>query len=475
MKTKTLRFRMMVLFCTVVSVLLVASYLAFWGLLAHEIPSQLNHQLQETGRLLIADVAAEPNARDIERLDIPGEFFELLDVDGHVLQQSRNLPMPISLLPFDPRASHPAYQLASIGGKQSVRVAIIPFEQANQKRFLAVAIPTLGTNRVLDTFGRIVLILFPISLLLTAGISMIYVGRSLAPITDLTQHAASMAKRVTQSQGFWEPLPVTTPHDELGQLAETFNDLFRGVDSAVRQLRQFVTDASHELRTPIAVLHGETELLLSKPRTADEYQKTLAVFDDELKKLTRMVEGLFTLSIADAGQLHVESEPLYINEVLEEACALVSSRARKKGIAILRQLDQELPYTGDEAFLHQLFLIFLDNAIKYSPDRSVIHVTLEQFEGAIRVRFQDHGIGISAEHLPFIFERFYRAAPSAAGDSHSGGLGLAIAQAIARAHDGAIECTSAVGIGSSFTVVLPLIPTGKIDAPEPSKQKLIIG
>jgi two-component system OmpR family sensor kinase len=474
-KTKTLRFRMMVLFCTVVSVLLGASYLAFWGLLAHEIPSQLNHQLQETGRLLIADVAAEPEAHDIERLDIPGEFFELLDANGRVLQQSRNLSVPIRLLPFDPKAVHSAYQMANIGGEQAVRVAIIPFEQANQKRFLAVAIPTFGTNRVLDTFGRIVLILFPISLLLTAGISMIYVGRSLAPITELTQHAASMAKRVTQSQGFWEPLPVSTPHDELGQLAETFNDLFRGVDSAVRQLRQFVTDASHEMRTPIAVLHGETELLLSKPRTAEEYQKTLAIFDDELKKLTRMVEGLFTLSIADAGQLHLESDPLYINEVLEEACALVSSRGRRKGIAILRQLDQEFPYTGDEAFLHQLFLIFLDNAIKYSPEKSVIHVTLDQADDTIRVCFQDHGIGISPEHLPFIFERFYRAAPSNAGDSQSGGLGLAIAQAIVRAQGGSIECASKLGIGSSFTVVLPLIPAGKINAPEPSKQKLIMG
>jgi two-component system OmpR family sensor kinase len=474
-KTKTLRFRMMVLFCTVVSVLLVASYLAFWGLLAHEIPSQLNHQLQETGRLLIADVAAEPEAHDIERLDIPGEFFELLDKEGRVLQKSKNLSAPISLQPFDPAASHSVFQVASIGGEQSIRVAIIPFEQANQKRFLAVAIPTFGTNRVLDTFGRIVLILFPISLLLTAGISMIYVGRSLAPIKDLTQHAATMAKRVTQNQGFWEPLPVATPHDELGQLAETFNDLFRGVDSAVRQLRQFVTDASHELRTPIAVLHGETELLLSKPRTAEEYQKTLAVFDDELKKLTRMVEGLFTLSIADAGQLHLESEPLYINEVLEEACALVSSRARRKGIAILRQLDQEFPYTGDEAFLHQLFLIFLDNAIKYSPEKSVIHVALEQVDGKILACFQDHGIGIAPEHLPFIFERFYRAAPSTAGDSHSGGLGLAIAQAIVRAQGGTIECTSNLGVGSSFTVVLPLIPVGKINAPEPSKQKLIMG
>jgi two-component system, OmpR family, sensor kinase len=465
---------MMLLFCAVVSVLLAASYLAFMGLIAHEIPAQLNRQLVETARPLIADISAEPEAHDVERLDLPGEFFELLDSNGQILQKSRNLDAPITLQPASPDRTHPTFQLVDIGNGQSLRVAIIPFEQAGQIRFLAVAIPTLGTNRVLDTFAKIILFLFPLSVLITAGISAFYVGRSLAPIAALTQHAAAMAKRVTHPLGFWEPLPVRTPPDELGQLAETFNDLFRGVDSAVRQLRQFVTDASHELRTPIAVLHGETELLLSKPRTAEEYQRTLLAFDDELKKLTRMVEGLFTLSIADAGQLHLQCEPLYINEVLEEACALVASRARKKGIAIVRHLDQGFPYTGDEAFLHQLFLIFLDNAIKYSPDSTVIHVSLEQCDDTIRVTFQDQGLGIPEDHLPFIFERFYRAAPFAAGDSHSGGLGLAIAEAIVRAQHGSIECTSTVGVGSSFTVTLPAIPGSKIDAPEPSKQKLIM-
>jgi len=475
MKTKSLRFRMMLLFCTVVSVLLGASYLAVWGLLAHEIPAQLNRQLLETSRPLLADISAEPNARDIDRLDIPGEFFELLDSDGRVLQKSKNLTVPIGIKKINPGVLYPTFEVAGIGGGKTVRAAVIPFQQGNQQRFLAVAIPTFGTNRVLDSFGGIVLILFPISLLLTAGISAIYVGRSLAPIAALTQHAASMTKRVTHRQGFWEPLPINSPHDELGRLAETFNQLFTGVDSAVRQLRQFVTDASHELRTPIAVLHGETELLLSKPRTAEEYQKTLCIFDDELKKLTRMVEGLFTLSMADAGQLHLQSEPLYINEVLEEACALVSSRARKKGIAIVRSLDQEFSYNGDEAFLHQLFLIFLDNAIKYSPSNSVIRVTLERQDCTLRVCFQDQGIGVSAEHLPFIFERFYRAVPAASGESQSGGLGLAIAQAIARSQGGAIECISKVGVGSSFTVNLPLIPAANIDGFEPSKQKLILG
>jgi signal transduction histidine kinase len=475
MKTRSLRFRMMILFCTVVSLLLVASYLAFFGLLAHEIPAQVNRRLEETARPLLADISAEPLAHDVERLDIPGEFFEVLDAHGNVLQKSQNLGAPLDLQPFDTTVNHSTFQVLQVDHDQTLRAAIIPFQQAGQARFLAIAIPTLGTNRVMDSFAKIALFLFPLSLLITAGVSMFYVGRALAPITALTEHADSMAKRVAHPQGFWEPLPVRKPCDELGQLAATFNDLFRGVDSAVRQLRQFVTDASHELRTPIAVLHGETELLLSKPRTAEEYHKTLLVFDDELKKLTRMVEGLFTLSMADAGQLHLECEPLYLNEVLEEACALVSSRARKKGISIRRQLDVEVPYNGDEAFLHQLFLIFLDNAIKYSPDGTTIEVSLVRQADTLRVSFHDQGQGIAAEHLPRIFERFYRAGHHASGDSHSGGLGLAIAQAIARAQHGSIECRSTPGLGSTFTIVLPLLPDGKSTAPEASKQKLIIG
>jgi len=288
----------------------------------------------------------------------------------------------------------------------------------------------------------------------------------------LTKHAALMAKRVTNRQGFWTPLPVCSPHDELGRLAQTFNHLLKSVDSAVLQLRQFVTDASHELRTPLAVLHGETELLLSKPRSTEEYRQTLCVFDDEFKKLTRIVEGLFTLSMADAGQLHLVREPLYINEVLEEACGLATSRARTKNISIVRDLNQELSCTGDEAFLRELFLIFLDNAIKYSREGTRIHVTLGIRDGAIQARFQDEGVGISPEHLPFIFDRFYRAAPPTSGEAQSGGLGLAIAQAIAIAEGGIIECESTVGVGSTFTVTLPIVhPYKTVLVP---KQKLIL-
>jgi two-component system, OmpR family, sensor kinase len=473
-KGRSLRFRMMVLFCTVVAVILAASYLAFWALLAHEVSTQLNRQLQETTRPIIADLVAEPRSQDINRMDIAGQFFELLDRNGRVLQRSRNLEAPIDLKGISVSISEPTFGFAALGTGESVRIALIPFQQGPKSLVLAVAIPTFGTNRVVDSFGGIAIFLFLVSLLATALISTVYVGRSLAPIAALTEHAALMANRVTNREGFWSPLPVSSPHDELGRLAETFNHLLQSVDSAVRQLRQFVTDASHELRTPLSVLHGETELMLSKPRTAEEYRETLCVFDDEFKKLTRIVEGLFTLSMADAGQLHLVCDPLYINETLEEACALAEFRARAKNIRIVRDLNQEIPYFGDEAFLHQLFLIFLDNAIKYSPGGTSIRVTLHNREGETRAAFADHGVGISSEHLPFIFERFYRAAPVSSGDAQSGGLGLAIAQAIVGAQGGSIECESTPGVGSTFTVVLPLTQPRESPAEVPPKRKLIL-
>ena len=225
MKVRTLRLRMMLLFCTVVGVLLAGSYLAFWGLLAHAVHTQLNRQLLETARPIISDMVSEPDAKDVNRLDLPGEFFELLDQNGHVLQQSKNLAAPMKLNGLDLADSRPTFGIAALENGETVRVALIPFRQGNQALIFAIAIPTFGTNRVLDSFGGVALLLFPLSLVLTAGISALYVGRSLAPIKELTRHAALMAKRVTNRQGFWTPLPVCSPHDALGRLAQTFNNL----------------------------------------------------------------------------------------------------------------------------------------------------------------------------------------------------------------------------------------------------------
>jgi signal transduction histidine kinase len=274
-----------------------------------------------------------------------------------------------------------------------------------------------------------------------------------------------MAERVSspEHRKLWTSLVVKRPDDELGRLADTFNRMAAGVDAALSQLRQFVSDASHELRTPLAVLQGETELVLSQPRSTEEYVRTLHTIDGELKKLSRIVQGLFTLAMADAGQLRLARDPLYLNEVLEEACALILPKAQVKGIAIQPELSQEVSYLGDEAFLRQLFLIFLDNAVKYSPPRTSVRVKLATEDGVVRAIFEDQGIGIPTEEQPRIFERFYRGAQAGPDEGQSGGLGLAIAQAIARTQGGSVECESTPGVGSTFTVTLPMVrPNGPV-------------
>ena len=246
---------------------------------------------------------------------------------------------------------------------------------------------------------------------------------------------------------------------ELGRLASAYNTLFTRLNAALRQHRQFASDAAHELRTPLHVLRGETELLLAQPRACEEYVKTLRVVDNELLRLTRIVESLFTLSMADAGQLRLNSESLYLNEVIEQACSLITPLARAKRICIQRDLSSDVPYYGDEALLRELSIIFLDNAIKYSPPGTQVRVYLERAGGQIRIKFQDQGYGIAREHLTHIFERFYRVRLPGNSETRSGGLGLSIAQAIAHAQGGTIECDSIPSDHTTFTVILRDVAT----------------
>jgi signal transduction histidine kinase len=456
---------MIVLFCAAVGVLLVVSHLGLGILLSRELRNQLDRQLLATARPVIADLITDPaDENDVNQLNVPDSYFELIDPEsGQVMQMSQNLAgQALDLRAAALHIADPAFYVVSKprdnAPEARLRLVLIPFERSNRSMILAAAAPNRVGRKVLEQFAWIVAGFLLLSLLLTAWLSTWYVSRSLAPITTLTAHARKLTERISLRAGreLWTPLPIEHPGDELGQLAATFNHLFAQVDSALRQLRQFVTDASHELRTPLSVLRGETELLLTEPRSPADYQRALQIIDGELVKLTRIVEGLFTISMADAGRLRLLREPLYLNEVLEEACALAAPHARQKNISIEGDFKEEAPYQGDETFLRQLFLIFLDNAIKYSAPKTSVHVRLERSNGFVRIEFTDQGVGISQSDLPRIFERFYRVSQRVPGESRSGGLGLAIAQAIVHAQGGSIVCRSTPGSGSTFTVTLPL-------------------
>jgi signal transduction histidine kinase len=453
---------MMLLFCGTVGVLLAGSFMCAYLFLDWGAHVQLDRELLDSAKPLVADLAEDATSedeQDISQLDLAGEYVELEDRSGHLLQTSMNLASrPLSLGRLDLNGSGPAFRTIDDRTRGRLRVALIPFHQTQRQVTLIMAMPTRGVESSLQDFRRTILILLPLSLFLTAVISGWFVGSSLAPVVELTRQVAQRAEQAARfgKDEAWAPISVRDSRDELGCLARTFNQLFDRILAAGRQLRQFVSDAAHELRTPLAVLQGETDLALSQPRTAEEYEQGLQIIHIELRKMSHIVEGLFTLSMADAHELRLAKEPLYLDEILEDACILASSAANAKDICIRRNFEQEISYMGDETFLRQLFLIFLDNAVKYSSPNSLIDVGLNVAGDVARVSFEDHGIGISAEQLPHIFKRFYRAAQSGGGESQTGGLGLAIAQAVVDSVGGSIECISSLGKGSCFVVKLPI-------------------
>ena len=471
MKSHSLRYRMIRLSWIMVGVLLAISYLSSFWLLQREAARGIDRQLMDATQPVWDHMVRhhERSMPDLDEFGGSGRYFEVLDLSGRALDRSHDLDfdlgrdLPLPSVNFA-TLSAPVYASAKVSG-QSLRLVLIPFARAGRDYVLAGAISTFGSAEILDLFGQIIAIIFPLSLLLAGLVSAWYVDKSLAPVRALTQHAEQMAERAIHpggagQDGFWRPLPVSAPEDEIGRLTATFNRLFSHADAVLRQLRQFVTDASHEIRTPLAILRGETELLLSGTVPQEEFERTLLGMDQELRRMSRIVEGLFTLSMADAGQLRLLREPLYLNEVLEDACRLVAPRAEAKSIRLERDLAGEVEFRGDEAFLHDLFMIFLDNAIKYSIPGGAVRVSLAA-DQQIAIAFEDEGPGIVPDEIGHIYERFYRSSAARAQGEPGSGLGLAIAQAIVTAHGGAIACNSTPGVGTIFSVVLPRTPVGR--------------
>jgi two-component system OmpR family sensor kinase len=459
------RRRMMLLFCTAVGLLLLVSYLIIYWVFTQTIRNNYDGHLLEAAASLgqaLATNLASPG--DLAEVGVPGDFFEIRDDRGRLIAHSRELsnrPLNVSIDWSSREAVAPKTIQAPEYGP--VRVVSVPVRAKHGNWILILATSTKDADRALRDFQRLIVVLLISNLGLVAVGSSLYVRGSLRPLSDLTRKISAMtrqfrsrsASQVQLPERLRMPLPVLNPEDELGRLTQEFNQLFATLSDVLQQMQQFVSDASHELRTPLSILRGETSLLLRGSRSTEEYQQALAIIDWELKNLARIVEGLFTLAMADAGRLCIAREPVNIHAVLNEACELVGRRARARSIAIDRQCFEELSLNSDEVLIRELFLIFLDNALKYSPPNTTVRVSVKELDGVAVVTFEDQGFGIAPEHLPHIFERFYRVALPGEADPQSGGLGLAIARAIAEAHEGSVECSSTPGKGSIFTIKLP--------------------
>jgi signal transduction histidine kinase len=228
----------------------------------------------------------------------------------------------------------------------------------------------------------------------------------------------------------------------------------------MRQQRQFMMDASHELRTPLSIVTGAAEVALAQSdRTSAEYREALAIVTDEGRRLRRLVEDMFTLTRADAGQQIVECARVYLDEVITETVRAADVLAAANGVEIRLTAEADQIYFGDELMLRRLVLNLLDNAIQHSPRGSYVEIALEHGDNMYVIRVVDHGSGISLSEQSLIFNRFYRADQTRVryDDATRGaGLGLAIARSIAEAHGGRLDLQHSGLDGSTFVVTLPI-------------------
>ena len=314
-------------------------------------------------------------------------------------------------------------------------------------------------NEFLATLAATFWVVIPLTIILAGFGGYLFARRSLAPVVAMSGQASRIGAENLESR-----LTVSNRHDELGQLAISFNELLDRLSASFDRQKRFVADASHELRTPVAILCGETEVTLGKEgRSEQEYRESLAIFGAEAKRLKHIVEDLFTLARADAGQYPLTRTDFYLDELAGECVRNVRTLAAAKNITLACDCPQESLINADETLLRRMLLNLLDNAIKYTPAGGSACVRCAEQDGFYRLSVHDSGPGIPADLQAKIFERFFRADKArsrANSDGGGAGLGLSIASWIASVHGGKLELTHSGPEGSIFTASLPKASQG---------------
>ena len=402
---------------------------------------------RSAGRIEVAQAL-----RAIEEIRAGSDLLQVADASGQWIYRSRTMTH------FGPAVAGEAKHSISTTQPDGVplRLLTVAVAARNETYVVQLAYPLDDFQEALDRFRRVLLLSSPLLLLLASVGGYWLSRRALAPVDQTTWEARSISAQNLSSR-----LVVPQTRDELQRLSETLNGMLERLERVFRRVTQFTADASHELRTPVALMRTRAEIALRRSRSEQEYGETLRQILQDLERTSSLIENLMLLARADSGAAALERTRMDLAEALGESCREAKALADKKQIDLRTELPEAPIWVeGHASSLRRLFLILLDNAVKYTPPQGRVTVSLKISDECAIAEIHDTGIGIAAEDLPHIFERFFRADRARSRETGGTGLGLAIGRWIAEAHGGTLGAASSPGEGSVFQVRIPLAGEG---------------
>ena len=427
-----------------------AIWLAVRQSLYHAVDDGLRDRVEGISRFIEDHKTRLPLDEVKEEFRAHGDLFQVIDEHGGVVHRGAALA-DAELSTLD-AGDGERFANATVRGDQlrflSRRVAV-----DGRTYTIQAAAPLRDLEGGLRTAAWLLAPAVPLALLVAAAGGYWLSRRALAPVDRITQTA-----RLISVDSLSRRLDVAPTGDELERLSQTLNEMIARLENAFQKITRFTADASHELRTPLAVMRTTAEVALRAPQ-GEEQRAALEHIVAEIERTSHLVENLLLIAKADSGAADLKKRRVDIVEAVREACSEASVLARVKGL----RFDTELPdasvwVNGDRDALRRLFLILLDNAVKYTPAGGSLAVVVGAENGHVLGTVRDSGIGIAPEHLPHVFDRFYRADRARSRADGGAGLGLAIGRWIAEVHGGRLRVESEPQLGSAFHVELPHAP-----------------
>lgn len=304
-----------------------------------------------------------------------------------------------------------------------------------------------------SAMNRILTILLPVVLLLVIFAGHRITKRAFDPITEITESANS----IQNGRDLTKRLPQGKNKDELYDLTETLNDMIERLDEAFQSEKEFTSDVSHELKTPLAVILAECEYILQDERNPEEYRESLETIEKQTQRTMSMVQQLLQISRTFNKETQIEKESFNLSLLADGIIEELSYVAEEQGVSIKSDIQPDIEITADETLIMRVMMNFLTNSMKYRRDipDSFVKLTVQQSDDFVEIAVIDNGIGIAEEEIENIFKKFYKVDKARSRKGESFGLGLAMVKWIVDAHDGNITVDSQLGKGSTFTVLLP--------------------